>query len=474
MTRRLLGSYLLITALALVLFGVPLGAFFAQRERERVTSGLEHDATVIATIYEDDLENGQPLDPAAAVEYSHRTGARVVIVDAEGTSVVDTAAPIDRDFSTRPEISTALGGRVATGDRSSDTLATDIIYVAIPVASDGTVHGAIRLTLDTSDVTARIRRFWLGLAAIAAVILAVVALVGWFLARSISRPLRQLEADADRYASGDLTVDERPPSGPPEVRALTTSVTTMAERLDALLAAQRAFVADASHQLRSPLTALNLRLENLQNQLPADAQEQIEAAITETKRLAGIVNDLLQLARADDRRPLVIVDLAGLSRDRVDTWSAAAEAADVSIRASNLEHRIDVEVLPGAVEQILDNLLDNAVNASPAGATIDVGISATAAQAELTVTDEGAGLDDVDKVQATHRFWRGTTSGEGTGLGLAIVDALVRASHAELRLADGPGGGLRVIVSFRRPDRSTSAGAQQPDRDVSSLTDQNG
>ena len=85
MTRRLLGSYLLITALALILLGVPLAVFFAQRERERVTAGLEHDATVIATIYEDDLENGRPLDPAAALEYSRRTGARVVVVDAEGT-----------------------------------------------------------------------------------------------------------------------------------------------------------------------------------------------------------------------------------------------------------------------------------------------------------------------------------------------------------------------------------------------------
>ena len=255
-TRRLLASYLLITVLALVLLEIPLAVFFAQRERERVAANLEHDATVIATLYEDDLENDRPLDPAAALAYHDRTGARVVVVDRQGISLVDTGGPIDRDFSTRPEITEALQGRRATGTRSSDTLATDILYVAVPVASGGTVHGALRVTIDTSDVSARIHRFWFGLAAIAIVILGLVALVGWWLARSVTRPIRQLQADAERFADGDLTVSPGPAGGPPEVRALADSIAVMATRLDELLAAQRTFVADASHQLRSPLTAL--------------------------------------------------------------------------------------------------------------------------------------------------------------------------------------------------------------------------
>jgi signal transduction histidine kinase len=447
-TRRLLVSYLLITLIALVLLAVPLAVFFAQRERERIAADLEHDATVIATLYEDDLENDLPLNAAPATEYHQRTDARVVLVDRNGISQVDTAGAIDRDFSTRPEIAEALSGTLATGTRSSDTLATDILFVAVPVASGGTVHGALRLTIDTSDVTARIHRFWLGLGAIAVVILSLVALVGWWLARSVTRPVRRLQDDADRYANGDLTVEPGRAGGPPELRALADSIAMMATRLDELLAAQRRFVADASHQLRSPLTALKLRLENLQNRLPDDTGAELDAAIDETDRLGALVNDLLQLARADERPPRADVDLARLSADRIDTWTAVAETRNVELHTDGLDAPAIVHAVPGAIEQILDNLLDNALNAAPPGSTITTAITSGPHEHVLHISDHGAGLDDDQKTLATRRFWRASTSGDGTGLGLAVADALATASGGHLDLADAPGGGLTVSVSF--------------------------
>ncbi|MCU0261836.1 MAG: hypothetical protein MUE78_12520, partial [Ilumatobacteraceae bacterium] len=178
MTRRLLAGYLVITVLVLVLLEVPLAVFYAQRERERVTADLEHDAFALASIYEDALEAGVPLDPAPAEQYATDTGTRVVVVDADGISQVDTDRDTGRDFSTRPEFAEALSGTTTSGTRSSETLATDIVYVAVPVASGGVVHGATRVTLDTSDVTARIHRFWWSLAAIAAVVLLAVGAVG--------------------------------------------------------------------------------------------------------------------------------------------------------------------------------------------------------------------------------------------------------------------------------------------------------
>ena len=133
MTRRLLASYLTITAIVLVMLMVPLGVFYAQRERERLASAVEHDANVIATLYEDDLEAGTALDPVPADTYQDRTGARVVVVDAAGISQVDTGDVADRDFSTRPEIEAALGGVRTSGTLRSDTLGTDLLFVAVPV-----------------------------------------------------------------------------------------------------------------------------------------------------------------------------------------------------------------------------------------------------------------------------------------------------------------------------------------------------
>ena len=154
MTRRLLISYLIVTALVLVLLEVPLAVFYAQRERERIAADVEHDASVLATFYEDNLEGDGPLDSVPADEYRDRTGARVVVVDRDGISRVDTDETVDRDFSTRPEIELALAGNTAEGTRSSETLETDLLYVAVPVASGGVVHGAVRALAGQSRATA--------------------------------------------------------------------------------------------------------------------------------------------------------------------------------------------------------------------------------------------------------------------------------------------------------------------------------
>ena len=457
MTRRLLASYLTITAIVLVLLMVPLGVFYSQRERERLASDVEHEANVIATLYEDALEDGLALDPAPADTYEERTGARVVVVDVDGISQVDTSDVVDRDFSTRPEIATALDGVRTSGTRRSDTLGSDLLYVAVPVASGGTVHGALRVTLDTSDANQRIRTFWLSLAVIAAVVLAAVVLIGWVIARSVTRPLRELTASAARFASGDLSVTEHVPEGPPEIRVLDETMSTMAHRLDVVLSDQRRFVADASHQLRTPLTALRLRLENLRSDLAdsgapsgdRSAVEALERAIAETERLTELVSSLLQLARADDRPVTDVVDLGVLVRDRVDTWTAIADERAVELRHDSADEPTMVRCVPGAVEQILDNLFDNALNVSPSGASIEVEIVARLdGSVELRVVDHGPGLGDAAKADAMRRFWRGDSTRPGTGLGLAIVETLATSSGGRATLVDTIGGGLTLIVEL--------------------------
>jgi len=453
-TKRLLLSYLTITVIVLLLLELPLGVFYAQRERERLAADVEHDANVIATLYEDDLEAGTPLDPVAADTYEDRTGARVVIVDVDGISRVDTGGDVPRDFSTRPEIAVALDGTRATGTRTSETLGTDLLYVAVPVASGGNVHGALRVTLDTSDVNARIRSFWIALAGVAVVVLVAVGVIGWLLARSVTRPLRHLTADAARFSSGDLTVGDQRSEGPPEIRTLDDTMSTMAHRLDGLLASQRAFVADASHQLRTPLTALRLRLENLQSQLEDQSspaiESELERAIDETGRLTELVTNLLHLARADERSLGSNVDLRTLVVDRVDTWSAVAAELGVTLNGpeSTDGPAVDVRAVPGAVEQILDNLLDNALAVAPSGSIVTVRMERSADIVRLSVVDRGTGLSDTDKANATKRFWRGDVSTPGTGLGLAIVDALVSSCGGRLVLDDTPGGGLTVMVEL--------------------------
>lgn len=448
MTRRLLAGYLTITVVVLLLLELPLAIFFSQRELERFTSGVEHDASVIASIYEDDLQTGATLDPQPALLYTERTGARVVIVDAAGISLIDTERPVPRDLSTRPEIADAIAGRRASGTRSSSTLGTDFVYVAIPVMSGGVVHGAMRVTINTDRVDASVHRFWWGLVVVGVGVLALMAVVGWMIARSVTRPLRQLERTASRFSEGDLTVGDTVSEGPPELRALSATMSTMAERLTALLDEQREFVADASHQLRTPLTALRLRLENLQARLPEAEGDELESAIEETTRLATLVGDLLQLARADQGQPPTVIDLAQLAAQRVDTWSALAEVAEVTLQLQGAEAPMWASAVPGAVEQIIDNTLDNALNVSPEGSQIVVRLGTDGDRRTVVIEDHGPGLSDDDKERATRRFWRKTATTPGTGLGLAIAASLAHASSGTLSLADTPGGGLSVVVTL--------------------------
>jgi signal transduction histidine kinase len=370
--------------------------------------------------------------------------------------VVDTTQPPPRDFSTRPEIATALAGDRATGTRPSETLGADLLYVAIPVASSGTVHGALRLTLDTSEVDEHVHRFWWGLVAIAAVVLAAITLAGWIIARSVTLPLRRLTETARRFGSGDLSTESGSVQGPPELRELAATMSNMAGQLTAMIDQQRAFVADASHQLRTPLTGLRLRLENLQADLddPDDAT-QIDLAIDEITRLSTLVNDLLQLARTDRRDVPLPYDLTGVTTDRVDTWSAAADNAGIRLVLHAERPHLPVTAVPGAIEQILDNVLDNAIAVAPNGTTVTIALRAGTAEHRLVITDEGPGLSDEDKPRAVRRFWRGDNQRPGSGLGLAIAEGLARASGGSLTLQDGPAGGLQVTVAFpaRAEDR---------------------
>ncbi|MFZ1637417.1 MAG: HAMP domain-containing sensor histidine kinase, partial [Candidatus Microthrix parvicella] len=191
---------------------------------------------------------------------------------------------------------------------------------------------------------------------------------------------------------------------------------------------------------------------------------EVEAAIDETRRLSDLVSDLLKLARADQPPPAERTDVGVIATDRIDTWSAMADGADVALRLDRPEGAVWASVVPGSVEQILDNLLDNALAVSPAGGEVTVTLERAEDRVRLTVADQGPGLDDEHKVRALERFWRGGQATPGTGLGLPIALGLAEASGGGLSLADRPGGGLLVEVYLPRINQSVTLTGQAASR----------
>ena len=448
MTRRLVLSYLAITLFVLVVLEIPLGLTFASREEGKLFADIERDARVLATDFEDYLERRSGvLQTEQAVAYAQRTGGRVVVVDSEGVSVVDTepTLAIGRDFSTRPEMVTALSGALATGSRTSDTLKQQLMYVAVPVGSSGRVYGAVRISYPRSTLDARVRANWLRLGLLAAVVVGAVLAVGWVLARSVTRPVRSLQLASARVADGDL--DTRvDPEGPPELRVLADAFNEMTERIDRMVKREKSFSADASHQLRTPLTALRLRLEALEYAIDESGRADLEAALRETERLSQMVDALLALARSvEGVAPLVDVDLAAIARDRIDNWSPLADERRVQLLYQGPSTAPAV-AMRGAVDQILDNLLSNALDAVPDDSRVRVAVSCTPNTASLAVLDEGPGMSEVELGRAFDRFW--TTN--GTGLGLAIVRQLAQASRGSAQARNVESGGLEVGITLRR------------------------
>jgi two-component system OmpR family sensor kinase len=328
--------------------------------------------------------------------------------------------------------------------------------VAVPVASAGTVYGAVRVTVSTDEVDARVRGYWLRLAGVAAVSLAAAGIVAAVLSRSVSNPLRRLERTAAAMAAGDLTARVGSEAGPPVVRRLADTFDEMASRMEDLVASQDAFVADASHQLRSPLGALRLRIENLGAEASADAQDDVQGALQEIGRLSRLVDGLLALARADREAgvpPDRSVDIVSLLRQREAVWMPLADEQGVSIRVEPAEEEAAVHafVTPDRFEQVVDNLLANALDVSPRGSAVVVSAVPDQSEVVVRVVDEGPGMTVDDRVRAFDRFWsgRGSRALGGSGLGLSIVRKLVTADGGAIALEEAPGGGLAVVLRLR-------------------------
>jgi two-component system OmpR family sensor kinase/two-component system sensor histidine kinase QseC len=277
---------------------------------------------------------------------------------------------------------------------------------------------------------------------------AVVGVVGTGLA-----PLRRMAFEVQRRDAHSLTpiTAERLPQ---EVAPLVNALNRLLVRLHAAFQAQRAFVADAAHELRSPLTAVRLELQLLDRAPDEAARREARANLgAAVERAIHLVEQLLTLARSEPRD--ATSELAKTALEQ-----AAAEGiadAHALALARPIDHALDPEpaTVQGerdALRILVRNLVDNAVRYTPMGGRVRVRTQSGAAGAVLEVTDSGPGIPPADRERAFDRFYRRANAPEGgSGLGLAIVKAIADRHGARVSLDDAPGGGLRVSVSFPRP-----------------------
>lgn len=460
MRWRLVAVLVGLTAVVLLVQDIPLAIYLRGTEENRIITELQRDAFVIAGRSQEALAT-QPDQTSSELTsmvtaYSQAEDSDVVIINKNGVLIASSepGAELGRSFESRPEIQAALSGETTNGERDSTTLGTRILYVAVPVLSGPNTLGAVRLTFPAEQLDARVNDRVRGITVVALLTLLVSIVIAFLLAGTITRPLRRLQLATAELASGDLTARADTRQGAPELKALAADLNTMANRLDHLVEAQKSFAGDASHQLRTPLTGLRLRLDEAAESLETDplaAAESLDSAREETERLQHIIDGLLRLARAEGTgADCISVDLGEIVADRIEVWRPLAEEHRVEITYEG-PPSASVKIIPGGAEQIVDNYVDNALSVSPPDTTIIVSIEVSDHEyVTLRVQDSGPGLTSEQRARAFDRFWRGRKDNQGTGLGLAIVSQLADASGAAVQLRESPTGGIEAVAMFRR------------------------
>ena len=469
MTRRIALALVLLTAAVLIAAVVPLALGAIDHERDAFVQDTAGTASSIALLARGQLQTDGHEDHSdfaalsEAMQDAERNSDEVLVLDHAGDRVarLSHGSP---PYSAYHKLLTEAPSEMSP----TTALTKNAVYAVATVYGTGKLTGVqigtVILERPTGPLNQNIANLWLYLIVLAGAALAAAVLVAIYLARWVSRPLARLDTAAGKIADGDLTVRARTGYGPPELRRMAATFNMMAGRLEALVHGHRAMLADASHQLRTPLTALRLRLDLLATDASPATAAELAGAQEEIARLSRLVDGLLATARAEAMtEQLETIDVLEAVAERVAAWQPVADGHDVKLIAEvsadpgkdGTGGRPMVALGAGHLEQILDNLIDNAIDAltepgrGAAGGSIRVSASATETGALLTVADDGPGMTAQERSRAFLRYTTGSQN--GTGLGLAIVHRLVTANGGTIRLADTPGGGLTVAVDLPSP-----------------------
>ncbi len=453
MTRRLVVALLALIVAVVVAAMVPLAINSTGHDRESFLDDTAETARTYAAIEQAPL-SGSPNPSVLKILQQVRMvgdGLMVIPVHPHGSNREFRTGMPPGDWGAMAAEVKTLNTHSRTASNAQTITQLNGSWAAAATAvydhGEGPVVGVVILARSAAPLNAEIRTLWLILGAIGVAAILGATLLAVWLAQWVSKPLAGLDAATRKLADGNLTIRAKP-GGPPELRRLASTFNTMAGRLESLVHGSRAVVADVSHQLRTPLAALRLRLDLLHADA-ADTDPEMAAELAgaqdEVARLSRMVDGLLAVARAENVLPQPrAIDIAEVAHERVAAWLPVAEDRGIDLTATGA--KVVGWLGEGHLEQILDNLIANALDALSAGDKIKIHAADTADGVRITVTDNGPGMSEEDRERAFLRFT--SKSVGGTGLGLAIVHRLTTSNGGHAALEPAPGGGLLVVLDF--------------------------
>ena len=378
-------------------------------------------------------------------------GAYIAVMDRGGNVMTNSQAAYDED----PELIESLNGeeimeafqRTLAGETirlRSESGEAPTFTVGVPFMMDDTVTGAVFIRTKAQQIESGLEEILWRIVLIAAAVILLFGIVAFLFVRRRMKPLKQLETAAATIAEGDFSVQVDEKKGDRELRELSGAFNTMTRKLQGVEENRREFVANVSHELRSPITSIRGFAEGMADGvIPAEEQPRyLRLVANESKRLSGLIDDLLALSRLerDDAKPeMTVFDVNEMLRRAVIRRMNDLEEKKIDIGCEFEEDSCMVRADSDRIEQVVINLLDNAIKFTPEGGKITLESAAKDGIAEITVRDSGCGVPPEDREKIFDRFFtadRAHTAGKGTGLGLSICKRIMEMHGQSIRLLD--------------------------------------
>ncbi len=467
---RMLFTYLAATLLLLALLGVTVGGMFKSQYIDEKEAELMREAEEINTIATEKYidSDKRPMAKEELATIARKYDALIVLqfTDAalgkatftDESSKEKWAAGRDADLSAAAASATS-GGSIRT-DLFKDTLSIPVMSLVRPLTGEGGSNlGTLFLHVDMSAINLSVRQVYLDvlLSACVAVMLAFLAVS--YITGRMTKPIIEMNNIVRRFSKGDFDARVKV-VGADEVAQLGKSFNYMADEIDTLEMSRRSFVANVSHELRSPLTSMRGFLEAMQDgTIPVEEHAKyLDIVIGENKRMTVMVNDLLDLARMESGQYTLKMenfDINELILRTLLTFEARVNAQNIDVAVEFEEERCFVEADIGQIAQVLRNLIDNAVKFTPPGGKLTLSTTADKRTVTVSVEDSGCGMTEEDAAHVFERFYKAEkahtpSNTSGTGLGLSIVKRILDAHAQTIEVISTPGAGACFRFTLRR------------------------
>lgn len=449
--RRLVWSNLLLIIVTVALFETIILAGLMFYYQSGIKQTLRDQGAMFSSFYEQELMEGAFEEQAEQFLYQYKflVNAQVQLINMDGDVVAETHRSAERSLLQFDDVKAGLNGNVGYFTSKMDD--EKVLSVTYPLTAGGKNLGAIRLTSSLAPLNAVLYKNLLVLLSIGGVVILVATLLGFFLAKTITKPVSHMTAAAEEMAAGKFST-RIIKENDDEIGKLAETLNFMAEQVQQHEQFKNQFIASISHDLRTPLTSIKGWAVTLHSivQDPL-SKEGLEIITNESDRLNHLVTDLLDLSSLSSGKlsfQFADVSIKQLITEVVQLYEVKLAEKNITLSKKLSEEINIIHCDQNRMKQVLLNLLDNALKFTPSGGEIAIELERKDSFAMIRIKDNGIGISMEELHEVKEKFFKGKKKGSGTGLGLAICEEIIQAHNGSFKLDSEEGKGTTATITL--------------------------